>query len=106
MRMRKAKLHHVQMERRVAARVSGAPFLCSLAYAFQTGPLLVLVLPLFPGGTLQVLPCHLATVLSCCSCCSCCSCYRATVLPCHRATVLQLTPQLCSPSSALPLSCH
>ena len=74
MRRRKAKLHHVQMERTIAARVSGAPFLCSLAYAFQTGPLLVLVLPLFPGGTLQVrspssaLPRAAAVLLLCCHC--------------------------------------
>ena len=51
---RKAKIRHVQAEREIAARVSGAPFLCSLIYAFKAGPLLVLALPLFPGGTLQV----------------------------------------------------
>jgi serine/threonine protein kinase len=42
------------MERSVAARVSGMPFLTGLTYAFQSGPRVVMVMPLCAGGTLQV----------------------------------------------------
>jgi serine/threonine protein kinase len=53
---RKRALHHLKMERRVASLVAsqGCPFLCELRYAFHTGPWLVLALPLYAGGTLQV----------------------------------------------------
>ncbi len=45
---------HLAMERKVAERVSGHPFLCGLRYAFRHGPWYVLGFPLMPGGTLQV----------------------------------------------------
>ena len=36
------------------AAASGCPFLCGLRYAFRAGPWLVLALPLYSGGTLQL----------------------------------------------------
>ena len=53
LRYKKAKLHHILMERDVAARVAGQPFLCGLTHAFRSGPLLVMTMPLYEGGTLQ-----------------------------------------------------
>ena len=48
--------HHLRVERQVLERAahSGSPFLCSLRYAFRAGPWLVVALPLFSGGTLQL----------------------------------------------------
>ncbi|KAL1530877.1 hypothetical protein AB1Y20_001770 [Prymnesium parvum] len=48
------KLKHVLMERYISEKVAATPFLCGLAYAFHAGPMLVLTLPLYAGGTLEV----------------------------------------------------
>ena len=52
-RKKKAELH-LQMERKTAERCGACPFLVGLRYAFASAHHVVLVLPLLPGGTLQV----------------------------------------------------
>ena len=50
---RRSASQHLAVERRIAARVSGHPYLCGLSYAFRHGQYYVLAFPLLSGGTLQ-----------------------------------------------------
>ena len=49
-------LDHLRMEREALEKATAArvPFVCTLRYAFSAGSWLVLALPLYSGGTLEV----------------------------------------------------